>query len=316
MGKMKKFLDTEIEAWKSDQITKSAFFHRKLHEWGLLEIAYELENIKGENLNWDIHLNISPTAWNKVIHRGIKPVRVFAHPQVLMENPRRVSYYRMLSMASQKSMSNIGLNINNYEINRSILDRDTALELAKHLNKLICMLIEDDDAIDEREFDLWRGMAAGSQAQGSWQNSKGAAVEDTIKGIIEKRLKETTQIKRDEFEGSSKIFYLKDGRIIKMGSEPDIAFYRSSDIEIALEIKGGIDTAGALERFGAALKSLRRAKKDNPKAITVLIMHEASITATANGEIDGSADIDYLFKIGEIISNDEKRNELFRVLKI
>jgi len=44
--------ESEIEAWKSDQLTKSEFFHRKLHEWGLLEIAYELENIKGEKLNW------------------------------------------------------------------------------------------------------------------------------------------------------------------------------------------------------------------------------------------------------------------------
>ncbi len=308
--------DSEIAAWKSDQLTKSEFFHRKLHEWGLLEIAYELESIKGENLNWKMDLNISTTAWDKVIHRGIKPIRVFAHPQVLIENPRRVSYYRMLSMVSQKSMSNVGLSVNSSEMRGSRLDRSTALDISMHLNKIICMLIENDNVIDEREFDLWRAMTAGSQAQGSWQNSKGAAAEDIIKGIIEKRLKETAHVLKEDLEGRSKVFLLRDGRLVRMGSEPDVAFYKDDKIELALEIKGGIDTAGALERFGAALKSLRRAKQENPEAITILLLHEASITTTANGEIEGSSDIDHQFTIGDMISSDERRSQLFRILKI
>ena len=40
--------DKEKESWTIDQITKSEFFHQKLHEWGLLEIAYERESIKGD----------------------------------------------------------------------------------------------------------------------------------------------------------------------------------------------------------------------------------------------------------------------------
>lgn len=76
--------DKEKESWAFDQITKSEFFHQKLHEWGLLEIAYELEAIKGEELEWNLEkLNISSKAWNKVIHRGIRPIRVFSHPDVL-----------------------------------------------------------------------------------------------------------------------------------------------------------------------------------------------------------------------------------------
>ncbi len=302
------------KAWQTDQLTKSEFFHRKLHEWGLLEIAYELESIKGENLDWKIDLNITSKAWDKVIHRGVKPIRVFAHPQVLKENPKRVSYYRMLSMVSQKSMSNVGLSINSYELNGSALNGSSALNLSKHLNKIICMLIENDEVIDEREFDLWRAMAAGSQAQGSWQNTKGSAAEEIIKDLIVKKLKETDQLINEGSEGRAKVFNLKDGRILKLGSEPDAAFYRDGKIEIALEIKGGIDTAGALERFGAALKSLRRAKQENPDATTILLIHEASITVTANGEIKESNDIDHLFTIGEIIGSEEKRNLMFKVI--
>jgi len=54
-------------------------------------------------------LGISQKAWNKVIHRGIKPVLIFAHPQVLMSVSRAVGYYRMLAMVSQKSMNRVAL---------------------------------------------------------------------------------------------------------------------------------------------------------------------------------------------------------------
>jgi hypothetical protein len=169
--------DEEKESWTIDQITKSEFFHQKLHEWGLLEIAYELERVKGEDLEWNRKdLGITNRAWNRVIHRGIKPVRVFAHPEVLMQNPKRIGYYRMLAMVSQKSMSRVGLSINIHEKGKRQLNDDPALHISKHLNKIVSILIEHDEKIDAREFDLWRGMAAGSQAQGSWQNTKSITI--------------------------------------------------------------------------------------------------------------------------------------------
>lgn len=72
----------ELEAWSLDQLTKSEFFHQKLHEWGMLEVAYQVEKVRGETLDWDWDkLGISQKAWDKAIHRGIKPVIIFAHPQ-------------------------------------------------------------------------------------------------------------------------------------------------------------------------------------------------------------------------------------------
>jgi len=70
MGKVIKVpSDKEKESWTIDQITKSEFFHQKLHEWGLLEIAYELEAIRGEELEWNLkELNISPTLFS-TFHR-------------------------------------------------------------------------------------------------------------------------------------------------------------------------------------------------------------------------------------------------------
>jgi len=310
--------DKEKESWTIDQITKSEFFHQKLHEWGLLEIAYELEGIKGEELEWHLeNLNITTKAWNRVIHRGIKPIRVFAHPEVLKQNPKRVGYYRMLAMVSQKSMARVGLSINRYEEGRSYLDDDAALEISKHLNKIISILIEHDETVDDREFDLWRGMAAGSQAQGSWQNTKGDRAEVVIKELIERKVREKGLIFEEKAHGKGETLKLKDERLLILGSEPDIGIYEDDIIQIAVEIKGGIDPAGVLERFGAALKSLRRAKQESPNSITILIMQGVSLTSKAMEEIDRSKSIiDYFFTIEDVIGNEDARKHLFKILKV
>lgn len=310
--------DIEKEAWTSDQITKSEFFHQKLHEWGLLEIAYELESLKGEDLDWDSKgLNITTKAWERVIHRGIKPIRVFAHPEVLKQNPKRVGYYRMLAMVSQKSMTRVGLGTGKYEEGRSSLGNDAALEISRHLNKIISILIGDDEELDSREFDLWRGMAGGSQAQGSWQNTKGDRAEVVVKELVEREVQEEDLVLGETSSGKGKTLKLRDGRLLILGSEPDIGLSRDKLIQIAVEIKGGIDPAGVLERFGAALKSLRRAKQENEKSITILIMQGVSLTPKVKEEISTSkAIIDHFFTIENIIANEDARSRLFRIMGI
>jgi hypothetical protein len=307
---------TEKESWTIDQITKSEFFHQKLHEWGLLEIAYELEDINGEKFDWDLKgLDINIGAWNKIIHKGIKPVLVFAHPDILKQNPKRISYYRMLSMVSQKSMTGIGLSIKKYEEGASSLD-DSALEISRNFNRIICVLIEHDENIDEREFDLWRGMAAGSQAQGSWQNTKGDREEIVIKEFIERKIREKKLILEEIKHRKTKILELKDGRTLILGSEPDIGIYRNDKVEVAVEIKGGIDPAGVHERFGAALKSLRRAKQENQNAITILIIRDVSLTHTAKKEIEDEVIIDHFLTTEDLIRNEEVSNHLFEIMRI
>ncbi len=54
-------------------------------------------------------------------------------------------------------------------------------------------------------------------------------------------------------------------------SEPDIAFRRDNVLEATIEIKGGIDPAGALERLGAAEKSAQAAIEVNPRCKNFLI---------------------------------------------
>jgi hypothetical protein len=128
-------------AWSVDQLAKGQFFHAKLHEWGLLEVAARIEQVQGEALSWKLDkLGVSQTAWDMVIHRGIKPVLVFAHPQVLTDIPQAVGYYRMLSMVSQKSMAHIKLapgDFADYERGAKMLSEAQATAVAEHLNGII-----------------------------------------------------------------------------------------------------------------------------------------------------------------------------------
>lgn len=143
----------------------------------------------------------------------------------------------------------------------------------------------------------------------------GAKFEVTVKGIIQKRIRERRLLsdeKKDELR-----MHLKDGRVVIFADEPDMAIYRDNKIQTAVEIKGGIDTASVLERVGAAIKSLRRTKKENPKSTTILILPGISMTQTARHDLEINRNaVNYWFTIEDILENETKREEIFRLLDI
>lgn len=309
-------MKAEQQAWSLDQFAKSEFFHQKLHEWGLPAVASAVEAVKGEELNWDLsQIVISKRAWGKVVHRGIRPVLVFAHPNILVSMPGSVGYYRMLAMVSQKSMGRVGVSVTTYESGKKVPDAKTALAIARCLNQIISRLIELDEEIDAREFDLWRGMAAGSQAQGSWQNAKGDKAEAIVKGLLRRRLREGGLVVNESRDGAR--VELRDGRVVTFADEPDVAIYHQGQIRAAVEIKGGIDTAGVLERVGAAIKSLRRAREENPVAATVLILEGISVTPQAKADLEINRDaVSHWFTIEDVLDHEDRREEVFRILGI
>lgn len=306
-------------AWALDQLQKSIFFHQRLHEWKLIDVAQQIEGISGESLPWDLlELNISQLAWNRIIHSGIKPIIVFANPTVLMTVENSVSYYRMLSMVSQKSMNQIGLSTIRFEQTESVPSNEAALSISRRLNTLICALIEQEQEIEAREFDLWRGMAAGSQAQGSWQNRKGDLIEEIMRRDLLSQLYRVGLIESDDpVDISTRVVELNlvDGRIVRMGSEPDIEVFTKGRIQAAVEVKGGIDPAGVLERVGAAIKSLRRSKETSPGAITILVMTAVSLSAQARSDIDSNRlSVNYLFTVEDILHDAKRKAEYYSIL--
>ncbi len=171
-------------------------------------------------------------------------------------------------MVSQKSMARVGSGVTAYEQGIKVPEEETAKQIARHLNRIVSRLVESDQQVNPRELELWRGMAAGTQAQGSWQNAKGQQAELLVKGLVMQRLRDADWLRQTTPDGTR--FQLRDGRIVAFADEPDIAFSKDNQIRAAVEVKGGIDPAGVLERLGAALKSLRRAREQNPTAVTIL----------------------------------------------
>ena len=309
------------QAWTYDQLSKSLFFRERLSQWGLLDVAESIENIPGETLDWELdHLGITGSAWNRIVHAGIKPIVVFANPAVLVTVHRSVSYYRMLAMASQKSMIQLGLSTVRYEQTGKNPDADIACKISIHLNFLISSLIESDERVNRREFDIWRGMAAGSQAQGSWQNRKGDLAEREFRRDLFRHLEQAGLIAGTQYLNlfaNSLEIELNDGRILKMGREPDLVIFSDGRIQSAVEIKGGIDSAGVLERVGAAIKSLRRAKEESPGAITILIMSGVSMSPQARTDIESSKfSVNYWFTLEDILGNTPEKTDFYRLLNL
>ena len=79
----------------------------------------------------------------------------------------------------------------------------------------------------------------------------------------------------------------------------------------------GIDKAGVLERVGAAIKSLSRAKEENPASVTILILQEVSMTPQSMVDLQTNQKaVNYWITVEEVLENDEKRDEVFRLLQI
>ena len=78
-------------------------------------------------------------------------------------------------------------------------------------------------------------------------------------------------------------YILADGIVMVFSSEPDVAFLRGELLEATIEIKGGIDPAGALERLGAAEKSAQAAIGVNTRCKNFLVA--GVITAEMRGSV-------------------------------
>ncbi len=61
---------------------------------------------------------------------------------------------------------------------------------------------------------------------------------------------------------------------ILFGSDPDISLLGKDGATVGvIEIKGGTDPAGALERYGAVLKSFEEARRMHSNVVTILVSY-------------------------------------------
>ena len=319
------------EARRIDYRLRSTFFYRKLHELGFLDFARELDALVkiGESYKWveRSQWGISQGAWEYVERSELSPLRVFCHPRVIIEQPRLIAYYRNIAALSQKAVQTLAFNVKQFELgrNRKDLSYERALLLCRLFNTHISTIIESTLTFSQRDLDALLFASAGAQINGSWLNAIGDEAEMVVKRLLSSYLvkrglvvglldKKGHSLTLDEVEDLIRVLAdirairLLNGTSVVFGAEPDIALLAPTGQTIAvIEVKGGKDPAGALERYGAAKKSFEKARQDNPEVITIYLA--SCITDEVKRRLAEDATVQQVFNLTVLLGDEAQRND-------
>lgn len=159
----------------------------------------------------------------------------------------------------------------------------------------------------------------GATIDGSWRNRVGEEAIHQAKEMIIRyflaeslmahaigtqgeEIKPTPQLPIGEITG----FVTTNDYRVLFGSEPDVEV-QGPDGELigVIEVKGGIDPAGALERYGAAKKTFDKALNRNPRAFTLYLA--SCITPTVRARIDTNRTMRKVFNLTNILFDEQER---------
>lgn len=336
------------EVVKESYLLKSTFFYNKLKSNGYFDLFIELQKlskIEGKKLNWEQRDNwkILQSAWDVLIKNKIDPMLVFVHPKVLQLNPSYLKYYRSVAMISQKGLKTLtGVsNIERIEMGKvepGKLSQSTLNKIVETLNEILSLVISLTTSVNRNEIQGMMYATAGTNIDGSWRNSIGTEGERVIRSIILKevlankevssitdRFNKTTPISKlnpntiiDE-TNNIKSINLINGYSILFSSEPDISMFNNEGAIVGVvEIKAGLDPAGALERLGAMLKSFENTLAEYPEAITVLVA--SCITDEVEARLGASMLVRLKYITTEITSSETNQrkfaNRMRKILKL
>jgi hypothetical protein len=217
--------------------------------------------------NYSKHLEFSPIeklmiseqAWKAIVDSRVDPKLVFAHPMILQDYPQTSQYYRGIALLPQKRVADIALPVSSWEdgSRKSPIEDAQSQSVAQLYNAVISSIIEGTThwTLENGYRNIVANMGIG--LDGTFRNIIGQDAEKLVKTRIKNWLKSERLICRELESGTQ--FDLPRGYWMRFGSEPDVLFqYRtdeSSEDVATIEIKGGKDPAGALERLGAMQKS-------------------------------------------------------------
>lgn len=230
-------------------------------------------------------LMISEQAWNHIIDSNTDPKFVFANPAVLQKYPRLSQYYRGIALLPQKRVADIAGSVASWEdgTRKTPITESQSKSVARLYNTVICSIIEGTSewTLDNGYRNIIANMGIG--LDGTFRNIIGQDAEDLVKTRIRNWLDSHHLIV--EQDDAKTEFQLPAGYSMHYGSEPDILFRQElsgTTRDVAtIEIKGGKDPAGALERLGAMQKSFEATP---PNCVNMLIA--GVVTAEMRSRLD------------------------------
>ncbi len=245
-------------------------------------------------------LLISQSAWEYVTKSGIKLQQVFAHPDLLRMHPETSLYYRGLALLPLKRVRTaVGVEVKYWEKGLvENLPMESAKAVCRLYNSVVSSIIEG--ATDWTLENGYRNImhSIGITLDGVFRNTIGQDAERLIKTKIEDWLREHEMIVE---QGSRTEFVLAGGVNMIYGSDPDILFKRLGRQLATIEIKGGKDPAGALERLGAMQKSF-----DATPATCQNILIAGVVTAEMQTRLE-QLGVRSVFILDDLLNDDEWR---------
>lgn len=305
---------------------RSSFFVRRLRAidlWKMISEVQKLATVK-KGFPWTQRgvWGIEEEAWHRVTQWQIEPLTLFSHPRVLTEQPRLLLYYRTVALLSQKGLNSlVAPDVARIESGKvDHLRPEQVAEIVVAINSVISAMVSAGAELEASQLPGLQFAAAGATIQGSWNNAVGAEGEAAVRSILLNHLKERIVqiVWRDaattEYSEQShaelldrvddvRVVRLKQGFHLVFASEPDVSLRDAENVPIiAIEVKAGSDTAGALERLGAAMKSFENDRNINPELKTVYVVR--AMTPELRKRIDEGNPFDFTFALSELLADD------------
>lgn len=266
---------------------------------------------------------ISSGAWEHVRTLRLNPVSVFCSPHMLMEEPFVSLYYRGISGLSLKEVQNQARSVVSWEVapeerrRKPRATAEAAGQVAGLYNSVISSIIEN--TVDWTLENGYRNIIAslGISFDGSMRNTIGRLPEQRIRRLLLEYLFENAMLITPEYPDTDALpavpangeYTLRDDFVMTFSSEPDVAFNQGDSLEATIEVKGGIDPAGALERLGAAEKSAQAAIEVNRRCKNFLVA--GVITPEMRRRLDQSRLFERDFLLVELLSSENLQSEFF-----
>jgi len=207
---------------------------------------------------------------NKLASAGLRAELLFPLPLVLAENPRLLTYYRLLLGFSQKAFYGQGMGASAFKQmeDAGTPPKDSDLRaLSEAMTERVCTLVEGigirritRDLIDDLTL-----LTLGPQLRGSANVKKGStsirSVFELIHTLVRGALVGATEKKLEVRNAAGRKV------LIEFSSDPDIVIREviarnSFRNIIAIEVKGGTDYSNIHNRIGEAEKSHQKARKN------------------------------------------------------
>ncbi len=284
--------------------------------------ALKLVEDFAERLTWDLDdLMIDGSVWDYAVNLNkYDPKLVFCHPEVVLRHHAASFYYRGLTGLSQKAARGYVGAIKSIETGepRARLSKEKALRMARVYNTFICSIISGSTewSLDDGRRTVLATL--GISIDSTMRNRIGDLAEARVRSLVVEWLIDNdllvhpTMTKEQLLQEMPTDYSLKGGVLMRFRPEPDISFLREGSLLAVVEIKGGVDPAGALERLGAAKKSFDDSKGQNPRCKCFYLA--GVLTDETVVRIRDNPAFERAFDIPQILSSSRVAEEFFSEL--